>query len=547
MVLEGDRLSMSKNAQGVFTVVVPNARPGMTYGVALDGDGPFPDPWSRWQPWGVHAPSALIAPGPKVGHRAVPKRRAQTAYELHIGTFSASGDYAGAIRRLDSLVRLGVDTIQVMPISEWPGRRNWGYDGTYFHAPTRAYGTPGELRKFVAAAHRRRLSVVLDTVFNHLGPDGAYIYRFASEFFTDSHKTPWGGAIDYTRPEVRRTVADAARWWIQEYGFDGLRLDATHAIYDAGPTHIVADIASAARRAFGGCYIVAEDHRNESRLLTVSHLDAILADDFHHAVRVALSGQQDGYFKMYRGTAEEIATALDEGWIHQGDRKGKMGPGSKTDGIDAAGFVFCIENHDQVGNRVDGQHLAGLVVPEAYRAASALLLLAPERVMLFQGQEWATAGKFNYFTDHSKELGRLVTEGRRNEFRNFTAFREHPERIADPQAEATFLASRIDPQEARRNAWCLRLYTALLALRTGDPVLRRPDRHAMSITTRGSLLLIERRHGGQRRLIAATLKGEKGAFVPAGKVLLHTEERRFGGSGRPSLEIPATVVIDPDR
>ena len=539
---------MRKNAGGVFTATLRNPRPGMTYWVALDGDGPFPDPWSRWQPAGVHGPSALVKPPRRpIAHRAVPGRCTQTTYEMHIGTFSATGDYAGAIRRLDSLVELGIDTIQVMPVSQWPGRWNWGYDGAYLHAPTRAYGSPQKLREFVAAAHDRNLSVILDTVFNHLGPDGAYIHRFAPEFFTDTVKTPWGGAIDYAQPQVRRTVVDAARWWIEAYGFDGLRLDATHAIYDDSTTHILTAVARAVRRAYRGAYVVAEDHRNERRLLTEQGLDAVLADDFHHSVRVALSGQRDGYFKHYRGTADEIATALLEGWVHQGGRTGFMGPGSRTEGIAASGFVFCIENHDQVGNRIDGLHLGGLVAPEAYRAASALLLMAPERVMLFQGQEWASAGHFKYFTDHSEELGRLVTEGRRNEFRHFAAFRDHPELISDPQAETTFLCSRLDRRERRSHAWCLRLYTALLALRSGDPVLQRPDRRAMSITTRGSLLLIERRHGAERRLIVVTLNGEKGATIPGGKILLHTEERRFGGGGRISLEAPAAVVIDPDR
>jgi len=546
VVLAGETLPMTRDAQGVFTASLAGARADLTYRIGLDGDGPFPDPWSRWQPEGVHGPSALLARGHAVVHRPVPRLRSQATYEMHIGTFSAGGDYAGARRRLDSLAALGVDTVQVMPLSEWPGRWNWGYDGTYFHAPTRAYGTPAELRQFVAAAHARGLSVLVDAVFNHLGPDGAYIYRFAPEFFTERFKTPWGGAIDYSRKQVRRTIADAARWWIQEYGFDGLRLDATHAIYDGSSTHILSDIAAAARRAYRGAYVVAEDHRNESRLVTEDNLDAILADDFHHSVRVALSGQQDGYFKHYRGNAAEIATALRDGWIHQGRRKGVMGPGSPTDGIDAAGFVFCIENHDQVGNRADGLHLAGLVSPEAYRAASALLLLAPERVLLFQGQDWASARKFNFFTDHHAELGRLVTEGRRNEFRHFSAYREHPELIADPQSESTFLASRLDPAEARGNAWCLRLYKRLLT-RNQDPVFRRPDRHSMSITTVGSLLLIERRHAGERRLVAVTLTGEKGAAIPPGKILLHTEERRFGGRGRPTLEIPAAVVVDPDR
>lgn len=540
------RVPMKKAPGGEFWAVA-RARPGDRYRILLDGEGPFPDPWSRWQPDGVHGASAVLPRAGRASHRPVPRRVAQTTYELHVGTFSRRGDYAGAARRLPELATLGVDTIQVLPLAEWPGRWNWGYDGAYFHAPTRAYGRPQELRAFVKSAHETGLAVILDTVFNHLGPDGAYIHRYAPEFFTDRFETLWGGAIDYSVAAVRRTVLDSARWWIQEYGFDGLRLDATHAIFDESPTHILGDVAAAARRAYPRAYVVAEDHRNERRLVTDHRLDAVLADDFHHAVRVALTGERDGYFRHYEGALEEIGTALQDGWIHQGARRGEMGGGSPTAGLPAPHFVFCLENHDQAGNRVDGLHLAGLVSRAEYRAASVLLLTAPERVLIFQGQEVATGRPFNYFTDHHEELGRQVTAGRHREFIHFKGFRDHPELIADPQLEATFRASKHDPAEARRNAWCLRLYTALLTLRRTDPVLRRPRRESVTATVRGSVLFVERREGSRRRLLAVTFTGEKGASVPPGQILLHSEERRFGGKGVPTLESPCAVLIDPAR
>ena len=543
LVLGSRRFAMRKR-DGIHSVLVEGGRPGDTYRFALDGDGPFPDPWSRWQPQGVHGPSALVAPVAGPSHRPVPRRRAQATYELHVGTFTPEGDYRHAAADLHRLQRLGLDTVQVMPVSEFPGRWNWGYDGAYLYAPTRAYGTPAELRRFVAGAHRVGLSVLLDVVYNHLGPDGAYIYRYAPEFFTDRHRTPWGGAIDYSRPEVRRTVADAARWWIQQYGFDGLRLDATHAVFDEGEESILALIGRSARRGYRRAYVVAEDHRNEAGLVLADRLDAILADDFHHALRVSLTGQQDHYFADYRGTPEEIAKAIREGWVHQGGRTSSAGPGTPTGGLPAGAFVFCIENHDQVGNRADALHLAALVEPGQFRAASALLLLAPERAMLFQGQEFGSRGHFYFFTDHEPELGRAVTAGRRREFAVFREYREHPERIADPQAEETFGRSKLDRGELAAGRPATLLYRELLRLRLADPVLRRPDREGTRAWAEGQVVYVERRAGRGRRLLAATLKGDPKASPPRGRVLLHTEERRFGGTGRATLERPGAILVE---
>ena len=543
--LEGRTVRMRRRRDDTHTVTVGGLSAGDRYRIALDGDGPFPDPWSRWQPEGAHGPSALVRPARGVTHRPVPSRVAQATYEFHFGTFSRPGTYLAAARDLQRLKRIGIDTVQAMPVAEFAGRWNWGYDGAYFHAPTRAYGTPDELRAFVAEAHREGLSVLLDVVYNHLGPDGAYIYRFAPSFFTDRQITPWGWSIDYHRPEVRRTVADAARWWIQQYGFDGLRLDATHAIFDQSEKHILAELAESARSAYPAAYIVAEDHRNEAALVRRDNLDAVLADDFHHALRVTLTAEREFYFADYRGGAEEIAKAIQEGWIHQGEREGYAGPGTATAGLPAGAFVFCLENHDQVGNRGRGLHLAGLVTPAQYRAASSLLLLSPERVMLFQGQEFASQGSFLYFTDHHSELGRQVTEGRRREFAAFAEFRDHPELLADPQAEETFRRSRLSRSEQRRNIGAVRLYDELFWLRLNDPVLKRPDRESTRAWAEGSVVMVERTAGRRRRLLAATLTGDPAAQVPNGKVLFHTGEKRFGGSGKLTLTTPGAVLVEP--
>ena len=543
--LPGRVLRLRRNVNDTHTATVPGLSPGDHYRIALDGEGPFPDPWSRWQPEGVHGPSALVAPAVRITHRTVPSTVAQATYELHIGTFTRGGTYLSTTADLRRLKRMGIDTVQLMPVAEFPGRWNWGYDGAYFHAPTRAYGSPDDLRALVSAAHREGLSVLLDVVFNHLGPDGAYIYRFAPSFFTGLHRTLWGDAIDYHRPEVRRTIADAARWWIQQYGFDGLRLDATHAIFDSSRTHILAEVAAAARHAYPSAYIVAEDHRNEADLVRRHQLDAILADDFHHALRVTLTGESDGYFADYQGGPAEIAKAIQDGWIHQGGRSGYAGPGTLTAGLGAQSFVFCIENHDQVGNRARALHLASLVSPAQYRAVSTLLLLAPERVMLFQGQEFASRGNFFYFTDHNEQLGRQVTEGRRREFGGFQEFRDHPELIPDPQAPETFARSRLSRADQKQNAWAVRLYDELFQLRLSDTVLKRPDREATRAWAEGGVVYVERAAGRRRRLLATTVTGDRDAAVPAGRILFHTEEKRFGGSGKPTLAVAGAILVDP--
>jgi maltooligosyltrehalose trehalohydrolase len=387
---------------------------------------------------------------------------------MHIGTFTPEGDYAHAAADLPRLRRLGLDTVQVMPVAEFPGRWNWGYDGAYFHAPTRAYGTPEELLRFVARAHRVGLSVLLDVVYNHLGPDGAYIYRYAPEFFTDRHRTPWGGAIDYSRPEVRRTVTDAARWWIQQYGFDGLRLDATHAIFDSSEDHILAAIERAARSGYRRAYVVAEDHRNEAGLVLVDHLDSILADDFHHAVRVSLTHQNDHYFADYKGTPQEIAQAIQDGWIHQGERTSYAGPGTPANGLPAEAFVFCIENHDQVGNRARGERSRELMSPGRLKVAAALVLTSPFVPLLFHGEEWGASSPSQYFVDHEEDLARAVREGRRREF---AAFGWRAEEVPDPQALETFERSRLDWSERDKDA-----HAELLAWHRDLIALRRESR-----------------------------------------------------------------------
>ena len=514
---------MRRSIDGTFSVTAGRMRPGDRYRYLLDDDGPFPDPWSRWQPEGVHGPSAVLPSRTgRVTHLAVRRASAQASYELHVGTFTEAGTYRAAARRFPELRRLGVDTVQVMPLAEFPGQRNWGYDGAYLYAPARTYGDPPALSRMVGAAHRLGLSIILDAVFNHLGPDGAYIHRFAPQFFDRSRRTPWGGAIDYSLPHVRRMVADCARWWIEQYGFDGFRLDAVNSIVDSAPRHVLAEIRASARRGFRNAYFVVEDSRNHAPVLTRDRMDAVLSEDFSLCLRTRLAGERRTYLGDFAGSLDEVATAICNGWIRGA---------ASTAGLRADRFVFFIENHDQVGHRTDGRRLAALLPPAQYRVLSTLLLLVPERVMVFMGQEFAAASRFHFFTDHEPALGKRVFVGRR---------RELGRDVPDPQQLATYAASKLPPLAPGNR--CFRLYRDLFQLRNHDRVLRKPDRDATRSWSEGNVLYLERRRGSETRLLALTFEGDSAA-VPNGRVIFHTERRRYGGAGRLELARPAAVLV----
>lgn len=522
------RIAMAPDgaAEGMFSVRLNTVPAGTLYKYRLDGGASYPDPCSRSQPEGVHGPSAVVDPRAFAwsdAGRPGLSRENLAIYELHVGTFTPEGTFDGAITRLDALRGLGVTAIELLPVADFPGGRNWGYDGVALYAPARAYGGPDGLRRLVDAAHARGLGVLLDVVYNHLGPDGNYLRAFSPHYFTDRYSTPWGEAIDYDGPQarpVREYVLQNAEHWLREYHVDGFRLDATHAIYDRGEPHILAELASRARAAAGsrGILLIAENDANDVRLVTPQAeggfgLDAVWADDFHHAVHTTLTGEREGYYEDYAGGAEEIARAVRDGFLYQGQESRHLGRrrGTRVQDEPASAFVFCLQNHDQVGNRALGERLNRLIDLDRYLAATALLLFAPETPLLFMGQEFAATTPFLYFTDHNPELGRLVTEGRRSEFGGFSAFRDAQLRaqIPDPQAEATFLRSKLDWREAETHAGVLRLYRDLLALRRGDAVLAHNDRAATEAAALGERLVAVLRHNGDAaRLLLANLGGE---------------------------------------
>jgi maltooligosyltrehalose trehalohydrolase len=525
LVLDRIELPMRRGPDGTFGVTADSLSAGDLYRFRLDGDGPFPDPWSRWQPAGVHGPSALLpARLAASGHVAVPRRSAQTTYELHVGTFSRAGTYRAAAARLAALKRLGIDTVQVMPLAEFPGGRNWGYDGAYLYAPTRAYGSPADLKLLTRSAHRAGLAIILDAVYNHLGPDGAYIHRFAPEFFDRHARTPWGGVIDYKLAPVRETVADAARWWIEEYGFDGFRLDAVNTIVDDSRPHILEQIGAAARRGYPRAYIVVEDSRNWAPVVTAQGMDAILSDDFGLSLRARVLGEHNAGRGRFSGSLEELAAVVRDGWLE---------PAIGASELRAANFVFALENHDQVGHRTDGLRLGALIELPLYRALSALLLLVPERAMLFMGQESAASSPFHFFSDHEPRLGGLVFAGRK---------RELGRRVPDPQDPETFSVSKLLATAGDQR--CRRLYRDLLRLRRSDPVVSRPDRAATECWCAGEVLFLRRSRGSDGRLLAVTLgAGEsRNLPLPPGRILLHTQDRRYGGDGDLTLA-PACAVL----
>jgi maltooligosyltrehalose trehalohydrolase len=551
---------------GWFAGTVADAGAGTRYRLRLDDDAVYPDPLSRSQPDGVHGASEVIdAQAFEWSDAEWPGRSLEelVVYELHVGTATAEGTFDALIPRLRDIAELGATAIEVMPVCEFPGTRNWGYDGVCLFAPARAYGGADGLRRLVDAAHGHGLAVILDVVYNHFGPEGNYLHAVSGgRIFTERHQTPWGAAVNYddASSAVRDIVLANVVEWIHDYRIDGLRLDAAHAIIDGSDTHILAEIAASAHAAADRpITVIAEDERNERTLLLPPPdgygLDGVWADDMHHAMRRLLAGDRHGYYADYRGTTAEIETTLRQGWLHQGEphEPGGSTRGTPSTGIPPQRFVHCLQNHDQVGNRALGERLHHQVDLAAYRAASALLLLTPYTPLLWMGQEWAASAPFLYFTDHPAELGRLVTKGRREEFGRFPAFSDPAlrERIPDPQAQATFERSRLDWSERARqpHGGVLALYREMLRLRRDHPAMQHRAREAWAVkaVSDGAIALRRKGPDGELLLVAnlagslatdlggldTDLGGHPGTAPGHGawNIMLHTEQPRFGGSG----------------
>ncbi len=484
---------------------------GARYWFVVDGKR-LPDPRARYLPDGVHGPAQVVSSGYAFKHLPPVRRLAeQVVYELHIGTFTEEGTFDAARERLPHLLELGVTTIELMPVAAFAGERGWGYDGVALFAPHAAYGTPDALRELVDAAHGLGLSVLLDVVYNHFGPSGNYLAAFSSTYFSEDFHNAWGKAPNFAEPALRQLVLDNARYWLREFQFDGLRLDATHAIVDPSPKHILAELAELAHELEPRQLLIAEDERNQADLVSLVGLDALWADDFHHQLRVTLTGERAGYYAAYEPSAQGVADVINRGWLYSGQRSPLTGQarGTRADELPAESLVYCIQNHDQVGNRALGDRLA---LTEAFRAASLLLLFLPMTPLLFMGQEWGATSPFLYFTDHEPELGKLVSEGRRREFSGFPEFSD-PERqlaIPDPQAAETFNASKLRWSERERpeHATTLALYRAALALRKKDFVLSGSGRAQLLAQSSDGALMVHRWRGNERRVLVMNFSAE---------------------------------------
>jgi 1,4-alpha-glucan branching enzyme/maltooligosyltrehalose trehalohydrolase len=458
---EGDvLLRMERDDKGWFRLITREAQPGSLYKYDFGDGADYPDPASRRQPQGIHGPSEVVDATSYEWQnnewRGRPWNEA-AIYELHVGTFSKTGDYQGVIDRLDYLQSLGITAIELMPLAQGPGERSWGYDGAYLYAPDKAYGTPNDLKRLVDAAHERQIQVFLDVVYNHFGPEGTYLSVYAPQFFTDKHKTPWGAAINFDQQgseAVREFYWNNAIYWLKEYRFDGLRCDAVHAIVDDSPTHIFEEIAmrveDLAMRQNRHIHIIAENENNVARLLErdeknrPKRFTAQWNDDFHHNMHVILTGEKDAYYIDYaENPFELLGRCLTEGFAYQGEeskfRKGQK-RGENSENIPVAAFVNFLQNHDQAGNRPFGERLIQLTDEAPMRAAVAVLLLGPSAPMVFMGEEWGSRQPFPYFCDFGPELSGLVREGRVRDFAVGDKFRDPKvvEAIPDPTAQSTF-------------------------------------------------------------------------------------------------------------
>ena len=489
VVIDDERLAMEPSERGWHRLdhEVPA---GTDYRFSLDGAEAFPDPRSPWQPQGVHGPSRTLDHSAftwKDDSWSPPDISDWIIYELHIGTFTDEGTFIAATEKLDHLVDLGVTAVELMPVNAFSGDRGWGYDGVDLYAPHSPYGAPEDLKTFVDACHAKGLAVVLDVVYNHLGPAGNYLGQFAP-YFTDAYSTPWGDALNFDdsySDEVRAFFIDNALMWLRDYHFDALRLDAVHAILDTSATHFleatarrVAELEAATGKPR---YLIAESDLNDPRMVTDLDrgglgMDAQWSDDFHHALHAYITGEQSGYYEDF-GSLEQVAKTVRQAFVYDGvysEHRART-HGRTPQDIPGNRFLAYIQDHDQIGNRAAGERLTHLVDTDMAKVAAGLLLTSPFIPMLFMGEEWGASSPFQYFTAHEDpELGRAVSEGRRNEF---ASFGWQPEDVPDPQDPETFNRSKLDWSElgAPSHAELLDWHKALIRLRKETPDLRSGD------------------------------------------------------------------------
>lgn len=557
-VREGrEHLPITQEPDGYFSADVPDAAPGDRYWFRLDGDALRPDPVSRYQPEGPHGPSAIVDPATFAwtdeGWSGL-QREGQVLYEMHVGTFTPEGTWTAAGAQLEELKRLGVTTIEMMPVSDFAGRFGWGYDGVNLYAPTRLYGSPDDLRAFVNRAHALGIGVLLDVVYNHLGPDGNYLADFSSDYFTDRYKNDWGQAINFEgSPPARDFFVENAGYWIDEFHFDGLRLDATQDIHDNSDEHVIVSIVRAARRAARGrnVLIIAENEPQDSTLVRPESaggagLDALWNDDYHHSIVVALTGRREAYYTDYKGSVQELLSCAKYGFLYQGQwyQWQKQPRGTAALDLPGCAFVCYMENHDQVANSPFGRRLHQLSSPARIRTLTAITLLGPATPMLFQGQEFGSTVPFLYFADHREELREPIRRGRREFLEQFTSVARDPElkeSLPSPVEESTFLRCKLNLDERDAHQDVYAMHRDLLAIRRTDPVIAKPRRVDGAVITSEAFVMRFFGDDGDRLLVVnlgCDLEFGPGPepllAPPAGaawELMWSSESIRYGGQG----------------
>jgi maltooligosyltrehalose trehalohydrolase len=541
---------LARSAQGYHQAIVEGVAPGYRYFYRLDSERERPDPASRFQPAGVHGPSQVIDPLFPWDDRewsGLPLEE-YIIYELHVGTFTKEGTFETIIPHLDELKALGVTAVELMPVAQFPGNRNWGYDGVYPFAVQDSYGGPEGLRRLVNACHQQGLAVILDVVYNHFGPEGNYIIDFGP-YFTERYQTPWGTALNFDGPhsdEVRRFFIENAVYWLTEFHIDALRLDALHSILDISSYPLIEELAlrfhEQAEKLKRRAYLIGESVANDARLITAPEeggygLDAQWNDDFHHALHVLLTAEQNGYYQDFGGL-EHLVKAFQEGFVYSGQysqyRQRRHGVTSRD--IPAHRFVVFAQNHDQVGNRMKSERLSQLVPFEGLKLAAGVVLLSPFLPLLFMGEEYGEKAPFAYFVSHSEPaLIEAVRRGRREEFASF----EWPGEMPDPQDEATFLSAKLD-HSLRGEGWhrtLLAFYQELIRLRKETPALARLNKQTMEVWGfEDKILLIQRWSEGNEAGLVFNLSQDQSSVtipIPAGRwhKRLDSAEERWWGKG----------------
>jgi maltooligosyltrehalose trehalohydrolase len=563
----GGEHPLTREAGGYFSGTLSEARPGTRYRFRLDEDRTlYPDPASRSQPEGPHGPSEVVDPlAFRWSDSAWPgvKIEGQVIYEMHVGSFTPEGTWAAAADKLPLLKDVGITVVEMMPVNEFPGEFGWGYDGVDLFAPTRLYGTPDDLRGFIDAAHALGIGVILDVVYNHLGPDGNYLACFSDAYQTDRYKGEWGDPINFDGPDsgpVREFFAANAAYWIDEFHFDGLRIDATQSMFDASDEHVLAEIVRAARAAAGGRFVivVGENEPQHTKLVRPPAqggygLDALWNDDLHHSAMVALTGRNEAYYEDHAGAPQEFIAAAKYGYLFQGQFYAHQGKRRGMPGLDLppAAFVTFIQNHDQVANSARGLRFHQLTSPGRARAMTTLILLMPGTPMLFQGQEFQASAPFLYFADHKPELAELVRKGRHEFVAQFPSVASPSTRngLADPKRRETFEACKLDWREFERHKEAVRLHHDLLRLRREDPVFSRQRRGGLDGAVLGpeAFLLRFFGEGGHDRLLLVNLGRDLElrsipnplAASPGGRewwLIWSSEAPEYGGGGTPPIE-----------